>query len=68
MIWDFFIEKVIPIYVVISVLFTIFLMIFVGINILKKDNKNNYIQNIETKLNIYEQSYEEKVIEDNLKQ
>lgn len=32
------------------------------------DNRENYIQNIETKLNIYEQEYDNFVLEDSLKQ
>ncbi|MCI8362246.1 MAG: hypothetical protein HFJ41_03810 [Clostridia bacterium] len=34
----------------------------------KIDDKDNYIQNIETKLNIYEQSYDNFVLEDSLRQ
>lgn len=38
------------------------------IDAIKINEKEDYIQNIETKLNIYEQSYDNFVLEDSLKQ
>lgn len=44
-------------------------MLLISIILTHSDRKDkNYIQNIETKLNIYEQSYDNFVLEDNLRQ
>lgn len=45
----------------------VWIIYFSGIFIATR-NKNNYIQNLEEKLNIYEESYDNFVIEDNKKQ
>lgn len=54
------------------IIFTlIFIIWFLSIVIATKNKvivKKNYIQNIETKLNIYEQSYDNFVLEDNKNQ
>lgn len=46
----------------------ILMLIAIMITYTKIEDKDNYIQNIETKLNIYEQSYDNFVLEDSLKQ
>lgn len=44
-------------------------MLLISIIFTHSDRKDeSYIQNIETKLNIYEQSYDDFVLEDSLKQ
>lgn len=46
----------------------ILILIAIIITYANIDKKDSYIQNIETKLNIYEQSYDNFVLEDNLRQ
>lgn len=46
----------------------ILILIAIMITYTMIEDKDNYIQNIETKLNIYEQSYNNYVLEDSLKQ
>lgn len=59
--WDFIVEYILPIIIIILLLmasFVIGLIIFLEF---KNEFKSlNYIQNIETKLNIYEQEYNER--------
>lgn len=46
----------------------IFLAIIIFIGVISLENKDNYIQNLEEKLNIYRESYEEFCLEDSLRQ
>ncbi len=66
---DFIFEYILPVILVIFLLILIFTLvevIFIGF---KKEFKSlDYIQNIETKLNIYEQEYNNFVLEDSLSQ
>lgn len=66
---DFIFEYILPVILVIFLLILIFTLvevIFIGF---KKEFKSlDYIQNIETKLNIYEQEYNNSVLEDSLSQ
>lgn len=51
-----------------SCIVIILMLIAIIITYAKIDDKDNYIQNIETKLNIYEQSYDNFVLEDSRNQ
>ena len=58
-----FLKEVIIIYVIMVSL------IYISVKWLAKEQeRENYIQNLETKLNIYEQSYDEYCVEDSIKQ
>ena len=68
--WDFLFEKLLPLLLIILLLIIIIIigfgtLMFIGI---KNINKQDYIQNLEEKLNIYERSYEEFCLEDSLRQ
>lgn len=68
--WDFIVEYILPIFLVILITLGIVVIVGATICLYKRDilNQEDYIQNIETKLNIYEQSYDNFVLEDSLKQ
>lgn len=70
--FDFIMEYIMPIFLVILVVIAIItfgIATFLIFNYVTKTNiKSDYIQNIETKLNIYEQSYDKFCLEDSLKQ
>lgn len=66
--WDFLIEKLLPIVISMFLILMIIgfgTLMFIGI---KNINKQDYIQNLEEKLNIYETSYEEYCLEDSINQ
>ena len=69
--WDFICEHILPIFLVILIILAI---VIVGMVIYKEihlDNyfdKKDYIQNLETKLNIYEEDYDRFCLEDSLRQ
>lgn len=67
--WDFTMEDIMPIFLLILISLVTGLIIGVAIYSYKDTlNQDSYIQNIETKLNIYEQSYDNFVLEDSLRQ
>jgi len=55
-------------YFIRSCIVIVLMIIAIMITYANIDKKDNYIQNIETKLNIYEQSYDEFALEDSLAQ
>lgn len=66
--WNFLFEKLLPLLLIIFLIIMIIgfgTLTFIGI---KNINKQDYIQNLEEKLNIYERSYEEFCLEDSIKQ
>lgn len=73
--WNFITNYILPVLLVILVMMAIIITgIFIyeiinqGIYTTRITIKSDYIKNIETKLNIYEQSYDNFVLEDSLKQ
>lgn len=68
--WDFIRDYILPIFFIIMILTIIVIIIIGTIGLYKNNilNQYNYIQNIETKLNIYEQEYDNFVLEDSLGQ
>lgn len=73
--WNFITNYILPVLLVILVMMAIIIIgIFIyeiinqGIYTTRITIKSDYIQNIETKLNIYEQSYDNFVLEDSLRQ
>lgn len=67
--WDFMMEYILPIIIIIFLLMASFIIGLIIFLEFKNEFKSlNYIQNIETKLNIYEQSYDNFVLEDSLNQ
>lgn len=68
--WDFVMEYIVPLFLAIFFVFAIFIIVVFTI-FLSKDcilNRNSYIQNLEEKVNIYEQNYDNFVLEENLKE
>ena len=69
--WDFMMEYIMPIFLMIL---TILIIVITGMVIYKEmqlDNyfdRKDYIQNLETKLNIYEEDYDRFCLEDSLQQ
>ena len=68
--WDFICEYILPIFLVILIILAIILITGMTISLYKRDilNQDDYIQNLEEKLNIYERSYEEFCLEDSIRQ
>ena len=68
--WDFISEKIQPIINAIFIIAAIVLCIVEIKRIYKIDvlNQKDYIQNLEEKLNIYEQNYDEAVEKDSIRQ
>lgn len=68
--WDFISEYILPIFLVILSTLAIILITGMTIMLYKTNilNQDDYIQNLEEKLNIYERSYEEFCLEDSLRQ
>lgn len=68
--WDFLYEYILPIFLVILIILAIILITGMTITLYKRDilNQDDYIQNLEEKLNIYERSYEEFCLEDSIRQ
>lgn len=68
--WDFICEYILPIFLVILIILEIILITGMTIMLYKTNilNQDDYIQNLEEKLNIYERSYEEFCLEDSLRQ
>ncbi len=65
--WNFIMEYIMPIFLMILIILAIILITGMTIGLYRTDilKQDNYIQNLEEKLNIYEQNYE-KVVEDSL--
>lgn len=69
--WDFICEHILPIFLVILIILAI---VVIGICIYNEIqfnnylNKKDYIQNLEEKLNIYEEDYDRFCLEDSLRQ
>lgn len=68
--WDFICEYILPIFLIILITLAIILITVMTIILCKTEilNQDDYIQNLEEKLNIYERSYEEYCLEDSIKQ
>lgn len=68
--WNFICEYILPIFLVILITLAIILITGMTIMFYKTNilNQNDYIQNLEEKLNIYERSYEEFCLEDSIRQ
>lgn len=68
--WDFISEYVLPIFLVILIILAIIIITGITIGVFKTGilNQDEYIQNLEEKLNIYEQSYDNYCLEDALRQ
>ncbi len=72
--WDFICEYILPIFLVILIILVTVIIIIAG-KLVYKDlqldnyfNKRDYIQNLEEKLNIYEENYDRFCLEDSLRQ
>lgn len=67
---DFICEYILPIFLVILITLAIVIISIIAISIYRTDilNQDDYIQNLEEKLNIYERSYEEYCLEDSIRQ
>lgn len=68
--WDFIMEYIMPIFLVILIILATILITGMTISIYRTDilKQDDYIQNLEEKLNIYERSYEEFCLEDSIRQ
>lgn len=68
--WDFISEYVLPIFLVIPIILAIIIITGKAIELFREErlNQDEYIQNLEEKLNIYEQSYDNYCLEDALRQ
>ena len=67
---DFMCEYILPIFVVILLILATILIVGMTISIYKTDilKQDDYIQNLEEKLNIYEEGYDKFCLEDSLSQ
>lgn len=67
---EFIFEYILPILFIILIIVAMFVILGMGIHEWQNNifYREEYIRNIEEKLNIYEQSYEEFCLEDSLKQ
>lgn len=67
---DFICEYILPVLAVILIILAIVIISIIAISIYRTDilNQDDYIQNLEEKLNIYERSYEEFCLEDSIRQ
>ncbi len=74
--WDFIMEYIMPIFLVILVMMTIIIIGFAMFKMFNGDffitritiQKDNYIQNLEEKVNILTLDYENFAVEDSIKQ
>lgn len=68
--WNFIMEYIMPIFLMILIILAIILITGMTIDLYRTDilKQDNYIQNLEEKLNIYEQSYDQVVEEDSIRQ
>ena len=67
---DFICEYILPVLAVILIILAIVIISVIAISIYRTDilKQDDYIQNLEEKLNIYERSYEEFCLEDSIRQ
>lgn len=68
--WDFIMEYIMPIFLMILIILAIILITGMTIGLYRTDilKQDNYIQNLEEKLNIYEEDYDRFCLEDSLRQ
>lgn len=67
---DFICEYILPVLAIILIILAIVIISVIAISIYRTDilKQDDYIQNLEEKLNIYERSYDEFCLEDSLRQ
>lgn len=67
---DFICEYILPVFLVIFLIVATILIVGMTISIYKTDilKQDDYIQNLEEKLNIYEEDYDKFCLEDSLRQ
>lgn len=68
--WNFIMEYIMPIFLMILIILAIILITGMTISLYRTDilKQDNYIQNLEEKLNIYEQNYDQVIEEDSIRQ
>lgn len=69
--WDFMTKYIVPIFLIILMILSTIMIVVLIYEKIQPNNyfdRKDYIQNLETKLNIYEQEYDEFALKDAIEQ